>query len=146
MGFFGKLFGSEKALDTIVDSAVSGLDKLVYTSEEKAEDHAKAVTEARSMVVKWMAATQGQNLARRLIALTVTAIWVGQYAASTALSIAAVWLEPAMALKVQTSANIINGSAHQMNGAMMLILGFYFAAMHMDKIVGVAMGKFGGPK
>ena len=38
----------------------------------------------------------------------------------------------------------MGGYAHEMNGAMMLILGFYFAAPYMGSIVEGAMKKFGG--
>lgn len=136
----GKLFGTDKALTSIVDNTSKAIDKLVYTSEEKAEDQARSVTEARQMVIGWMAATQGQNLARRLIALIVTLIWVSQYVAMMLLSLAAVWVEtpgPFVA-----SSKVIGGYAENMNGAMMLILGFYFAAPHLGDIAKSAMSKF----
>jgi len=34
----GKIFGSDKALTSIVDNVSKGLDALVYTDEEKAQD------------------------------------------------------------------------------------------------------------
>jgi len=40
------------------------------------------------------------------------------------------------------SAKIINESAQSMNGAMMLILAFYFAAPHMGDIAKAALNKF----
>jgi hypothetical protein len=79
MSFWGKLFGTEKALNGIVDGVTNGLDALVYTDEEKAADAAADRSEARKMVVQWMAATQGQNLARRLIALSITGVWLSMY-------------------------------------------------------------------
>jgi hypothetical protein len=48
--------------------------------------------------------------------------------------------------QVSQSAMAIGERADSMTGAMMLILAFYFAAPHMDKIVGAALGKFGGNK
>jgi hypothetical protein len=69
MSFWGKIFGTENAINTTISAVKDGLDALVYTDEEKAGDAAKERTQARSMVVDWMQATQGQNLARRLIAL-----------------------------------------------------------------------------
>ena len=86
MSFWGKLFGTEKALNGIVDGVTNGLDALVYTDEEKAADAAADRSEARKMVVGWMAATQGQNLARRLIALSITGTWLGMYLISVLLS------------------------------------------------------------
>ncbi len=142
MGFLGRLFGTEKALSSAVEGVKNGLDALMYTDQEKAEDGAKATTEARAMVVGWMQATQGQNLARRLIALGVTGIWAVQYITSMLLGIAAVWVDDAGPL-IASSA-VINESAQQMNGAVMLILGFYFAAPFMGDIAKGALSKFGG--
>ena len=75
-GFIGRLFGAPKALEKTVDALSSGLDKLVYTKEEKAGDEAQAVTEARGMIIDWLKNTQGQNLSRRLIALSITFVWL----------------------------------------------------------------------
>lgn len=142
--FFGKLFGSEKALDAVVGGAVRGLDALVYTDEEKAGDAAKDRTEARRMVVAWMAATQGQNLARRLIALSITAVWLSQFVISQILTLVSVWREiPAGAVnKWAASAAVLTDGAAAMNGAVMLILAFYFAAPHMGDIAKAVTGKF----
>jgi hypothetical protein len=68
----GKLFGTDKAAVSAVDGLKNGLDKLIYTKEEIAEDAAADVSEARKMFIEWMRTTSGQNLARRLIALIVT--------------------------------------------------------------------------
>jgi hypothetical protein len=140
---FGKLFGTEKALAGIVDGATNAIDKLVYTQEERAEDRAKAITEARSMVIAWMASTQGQNLARRLIALIVTLVWITQYLSMMVLSVVAVWVSDPE--KFVTSADVIGGYAENMNGAMMLILGFYFAAPYMGDMTKSALNKFSKP-
>ena len=141
MSFWGRIFGTSDAVASVVDGVKNGLDALVYTDEEKATDAAKDRSEARSMLVGWMQATQGQNLARRLIALVVTAVWLAQYAASMLLSVIAVWVTEPDRLK--QSAVLISSSATQMNGAMMLILGFYFAAPHMGDIARAALNKFG---
>ncbi len=140
--FFGKVFGTDKALAGIVDGVSSGLDALVYTDEEKAGDAAKDRSEARQMVVQWMASTQGQNLARRLIALAITSVWLGMYLLSAVVQMVAVfWTEKASEL---TQVGIIaKESANDMIGAVMLILAFYFAAPHMGDVVKAAMAKFG---
>jgi len=140
----GKLFGTDKAISNVVDHASNALDKLVYTNEEKAEDKAKAASEARAMVIDWMKATSGQNLARRIIALIVTIVWVTQYVTMMILSVASVWVSNPE--NYMDSATVIGGYAERMNGAMMLVLAFYFAAPHMSSIVGGALSKFGGNK
>ena len=137
--FFGRIFGTEKALEKIIDSASSGLDKLIYTDQEKAADAAKATTEARAMVVSWMQATQGQNLARRLISLSVTFVWLSQFLVAQGLHVAAIWAaDPS---KLASSADVLLKGSSQMNDPVMLILAFYFAAPHMGDIAKSILGR-----
>lgn len=145
-GFLGKVFGTDKALAGVVDGVSNGLDKLIYTDEEKAEDKAKATTEARQMVVDWMRATQGQNLARRLIALSITAVWLSMYLLAVLMNMVAVFTNNEGVLtsdKLGEVSTIATNSAMDMNPAVMLILAFYFAAPHMGDIAKAAIGKMG---
>jgi len=142
MSFWGKLFGSSDSVNSMVDGVKNGLDAMFYTDEEKAIDGAKERSEARSMVVKWMSATQGQNLARRFLAMVISGVWLLQYIGSMALSIGSIWVEEPD--KLIESSKVIAESADSMTGAMMLILGFYFAAPHMGAISKIALRKFGG--
>ena len=143
LGIIGKMLGSEKALTGIVGGATKALDALVYTEEEKAQDAAKARSEARGMVIKWMAATQGQNLARRFLALMIAGVWLLLYLAQLGIGIAGAWVKSP---EMHEVAELVGESADGMTGAMMLILGFYFAAPHMDKIAGAALSRFGKTK
>ena len=145
MGFFGRLFGSDKATEKVIDTVSSGLDKLWYTDEEKAEDKAKSVSEARQFLLTWLTNTQGQNLARRFIAVSCTIVWLIMYCVSWVMAALAPWLTE-HADKLLESSVVIAERAESMNGAMMLILGFYFCAPHMSSIVGSAMNKFSGNK
>lgn len=138
--FFGKMLGTDRAVEGVISNASKALDKLVYTSEEKAEDRARDVSEARKMIIEWMRNTQGQNLARRLIALAVTFVWLLQYIIAQVMSVASVWVENPN--QYTQSAQIIGDYAEAMIGAMMLILGFYFAAPHLGDLVKGAMAKF----
>jgi len=140
MGLLGKLFGSDKAIEGIVSSAAKGIDALVYTKEERADDAAKDRSEARQMVVAWMAATQGQNLARRLIALSITAVWLLQFIVAQCLGLVSVW--SATPEKWTESASVMTYGGRAMNGAVMLILAFYFAAPHMGDVAKAVTGKF----
>jgi hypothetical protein len=67
----GAIFGSKKNTETIVDGAVSGLDKMFFTKEEKAEHQAKM----GDWFLKYLEATQPQNIARRLIAVIIVMLW-----------------------------------------------------------------------
>jgi len=140
--FFGRVFGSDKALEAAVNGVTNGLDALVYTDEEKAQAASGDRSEARSMVISWMQATQGQHLARRLIALSITGVWLFQYFISWACVFAAVFTPTQTALLLNQAATLTTEHADSMTGAVMLILSFYFAAPHMDKIVGAAMTRF----
>lgn len=145
MSFWGKLFGTEKALTGIVDGVTKGLDALVYTDEEKAADAAADRSEARQMVVQWMAATQGQNLARRLIALSITGTWLGMYLISVLCGMVAVFTNNAgvvTAAKITEVGTIAKAAAVDMNPAVMLILAFYFAAPHMGDIAKAVTNRF----
>lgn len=62
MNIFGRLFGSDK----VIDAGISGLDKMFYTSEEKAEDKLRAA----SWKIKMLGAYEPFKVAQRLLALT----------------------------------------------------------------------------
>ena len=146
-GFLGRLFGSNEAVNKGVDAITSGIDKLFYTEEEKAEASLVLRQKAGELLIDWMAATQGQNIARRLLAVLIAFTWLIMYLISAALNVAVIWISNAsIVANIQKSADVIGDRATEMNGAMMLILGFYFAAPHLGDIVNVAMTKFGGKK
>lgn len=69
MSLWGKIFGSESALNKTIDGVYNGLDAVVFTDEERAEMRLKIVDH----VGDYMQKTSGQNLARRLIALLLIA-------------------------------------------------------------------------
>jgi len=144
MGFLGRLLGSPKALGDTVKAVGDGLDRFIYTKEEKAEDAAKAISEGRNMLIRWMETTQGQNLARRIIALSITFVWLLMFIARMALPIAGIWLGSPE--KWDASAKVIGDNIEQMTGAVMLILGFYFASPYLGQITNVAMNKFAKKK
>lgn len=143
MSFWGKVFGTDEAIKGAVDAVRDGLDALVYTDEEKAVAASKERSEARSMLVGWMEATQGQNLARRLISLCITGVWLFQYiVAQMAASLALFWETKADSLNKLAQLNTKAGD--DMSGAVMLILAFYFAAPHMGDFAQAIIGKFKG--
>jgi len=144
----GKIFGSEKAIEGAVKGISNSLDALVYTDEEKAGDAALERQKARAMVINWMEATSGQALARRLIACSITMIWLLQYVFGWAMVAGAVFSSPEIAERMKEASEITQEHSDGMTGAVMLILSFYFAAPHLDKVVGPAMERFskGGKK
>lgn len=144
MGIFSKIFSSSEVVKEGLGMLKDAGDAIVYTDEEKARDAAKATSEARQLIVSWMESTKGQNIARRLIALSISFVWLLMYVTSAIMSIVSVWTDsPDNWIR---SAQVIGDYSEAMNGAMMLILAFYFAAPHMGDIASAALNKFSARK
>ena len=110
----GAIFGSSKNTETIVNGAVAGLDKMFFTKEEKSEANQKL----SEWYLKYLEATQPQNLARRLIPIIVVALW----AALILLAVGVYPWVPTWSIRVfYTLEDIVNTP-------FMIIIGFYFAA------------------
>ena len=140
LGFLGKMFGSDKAITKTVDTVAGAFDALHYSEEEKAE----AKTRAFDQVVNWMEATQGQNLTRRFIAVSVTLTWLVQIIIAQVMLATMPWIDDkSTSDKLMQSATVMQNGAESMTGAVMLVFGFYFAARHIDKIAGAALTRFG---
>ena len=108
------IFGSPKNTETIVDSAVSGLDKLFFTNEEKAE----GMAETREWFLRYLEASQPQNLARRLIAICVVFMWMLLILTATFS-----WL-----IDRQFAFFVFDVVNNNVNTPFAIIIGFYFAA------------------
>lgn len=143
-GLFKKIFGSPDVVKEGLAMVRDAGDAIWYTDEEKAADAQRRAEQADRLLINWMESTKGQNLARRLLAVLITSVWLGMYIASFAVDVVAVWSTKAALW--QSTSEAIGGYAEQMNGAMMLILGFYFAAPHLDKIAAGALERFGNKK
>lgn len=148
MGFWGRLFGSEEATKGAVNAVRDGLDALWYTDEEKATDKAKDITEARRVLLEWVKNSQGQNLSRRFLAISISMTWLLAKLTGVGLGVAASFSDPPnkdfdLPTKLEKAASIVGDFSSDMTPAVMLILGFYFAAPHMGKIAEAALTKFG---
>ena len=161
MGIFGKIFGTDKAIESGLNMIYKAGDALFYTDQEKAADKENKIKQVHQFMNDWMETTKGQNIARRTLAISITFVWLSMYIISTLMGVAAPWLDSPMPLndlgvaidgyvstydKLMASSLALDEKADRMSGAVMLILAFYFAAPHMDKIVEGALNKFGGKK
>ena len=72
MSFWGRLFGSDDIVEKTADGIYNGIDKIFFTDEEKAD----ASKLGFQLWIKAQEATQGQNIARRFIALLVTVFFL----------------------------------------------------------------------
>jgi hypothetical protein len=133
MSIFGKLFGNSTIIKEGIEHLSKGLDMSFYTEEEKAIQASKDKSEARKMVVDWIKASSGQNLARRIIALSITGVWLGMYVLSSFALILGVFLT-SYTDQLNELSKIATTSSDDMQSAVMLILAFYFAAPHMGLI------------
>ena len=137
---FGKLFASDK----VVDSGISLIDKAFYTDEERAEDKQRASDRKDQLVIDWIEASKGSNIARRFIAVLVTFLWVFLFVFGWAVSQYAIWSEKLTIEKLKLIQEANAPYLEQATGAMMLVLGFYFAAPFMGDIAKGALSRFSG--
>lgn len=114
----GAIFGSSKNTETIVDGAVAGMDKLVFTNEERAEANDKL----NAWYIEYLQATQPQNLARRLIAMMVVGLWT----ATVVFGMIAKTVELFLGLDDQLSTFIYDVLLNVIMNPFLMIMGFYF--------------------
>ncbi len=139
-GLIGRLFGSDNSINKSIDLVATGLDKIFYTKEEKAEDERQARAEGAKQFLKWMEATSGQNLTRRFIALTILFSWIAWYTSGVVLRITAIWVkDPVVHAKMAEASQIAIDMGMNFNTEISLIIGFYFAAPYMDKMISPVM-------
>ena len=149
MSLIGKIFGSDAAIDKVISHGKELLDDAFYTDEEEAADRAQAARETRGLITEWIKNSQGQNLARRVLAFAIGFTWLSMFVAATLLDLAGVWADlpttveagQAVYNKYSAASQIIDTRNDQMTGAIMLILGFYFAAPKISEIANTAMQK-----
>lgn len=110
----GRIFGSDENTKTIVDGAVSGIDKMFYTKEEKAE----AGQRMSEWFLKYLEATQPQNVSRRFIAIVIVSLWAF-------LILLGVLAYP---LAKTFSEFIFKVLADVVMNPFLIVMGFYFAA------------------
>jgi hypothetical protein len=148
MSFWGQLFGSNDSTKEVISAVRDGVDSLWYTDEEKATDKAIAVTEGRRVLLDWIKNSQGQNLSRRFLAISITLTWLMAKLIGVGLGVASVWGEGRpddfdIPSKLEQAAGIVSEFSSDMTPAVMLILSFYFAAPHMGKIAEATLARFG---
>lgn len=122
--FLGSLFGTSAAGERIVDGVANAADKLFYTDEEKAEAAAAARTEGYQVYMKWLESTSGSRIARRLLALSVTGVWMLEHIASVGFHITAIFSDsPDNPIK---AAEALSTYANNNNSLVGVVLLFYF--------------------
>ena len=72
MGFLSFLTGKSETAEKVVDGAISGIDAMFFTNEEKSVANQKIL----DWKLDYAKATQGMSLSRRVICFAVTAAWL----------------------------------------------------------------------
>ena len=75
MGVLGKIFGTDKAIESGLNMIYKAGDALFYTDQEKAADKENKIKQVHQFMNDWMETTKGQNIARRLLAVMITTVW-----------------------------------------------------------------------
>jgi hypothetical protein len=83
MGFFTTLFSTQKVIGAIpetackvVDGAVSGVEKLFFTEEEKTETSQKAMDSIYSFIKTTMDESSVRSITRRVLAVEIVSAFV----------------------------------------------------------------------
>ena len=113
------LLGNSSSADKALDAVVNTADALFYTDQEKAIASQKIL----DFKIKYAAATQAMSISRRVIAITVSAMW-----AITGLTIL---VAKALGSVAFTKFAMVF-MADIVNPPFMIIIGFYFLA-HLVK-------------
>lgn len=123
ISLLGRIFGSTTAGEAVLNGAVSAVDKIWYTEEEKAEDVAKAKTEAFAVYREWLASTSGSRVARRLLAMGAFGIWSLQHLSAMMFQLIAIWkVDP----RFTEAATVLGDVASSNNALVGLVFAFYF--------------------
>lgn len=103
MNIFGRLFGSDEHIGKLVDGAYNGIDKIVYTDEEKADHFKKLLTLYEPFKIT-------QRLLAVIFGSTYCAGWIIAFCAGFQVS-------------VESQLEMLNGTMGQITLA---IVAFYF--------------------
>ena len=118
-GAVGSAIGLPSAAREIWDTAAGIADKLHFSPEERA----KFALEQGRQMIEWQKATQGQNVTRRLLAMTLVGVWMLHHLIWVSLGVAHAWAGDE---RLEQAAAIVRDSTDEMNQFVGWIIAFYF--------------------
>ena len=125
MSIIGKLFGSENAIKKATEGIYNGVDKMVFTDEEKS-----------GHFLSLLKAYEPFKLAQRLLALTVAIPYVLVWLMSAGMLVAAGFVEPGYGKQVAEAARALGELNNDTLGMpVALVLGFYFGGGAIEGVV-----------
>lgn len=123
MSLLKRLFARPEDGTKIIDGAVNGLDKIFFTKEERADANNKL----SEWYLKYLAATEGQNLARRMIAVIIVYVWTGLIAFGMFARAAELFLQRGVAQKLYPlSEFVLSLLVDVVMVPFGIVIGFYF--------------------
>jgi cytochrome b subunit of formate dehydrogenase len=76
MGIFSFLKSNKKTVDKVVDGAISGIDKIFYTNEERAEARRKLAEGVQDFVETTLDENTARSKTRRVIAIMIMGVFL----------------------------------------------------------------------
>lgn len=124
MGLWGTLFGSENVIKKAADGIYHGVDKAIYTDEEKAGGF-----------LKLLSAYEPFKLAQRLLALTLAVPFVLVWIAVAGMLVISGFVDPAYGKHIAEAARTL-GELNQntLGTPVALVVGFYFAGGALEGV------------
>jgi hypothetical protein len=128
-GIVSKLFGSSKSGEKLIEGAMSGIDKIWYTDEEKADDIQAAKRNVMTVYTKWLESTSSSRIARRVLAIGVFSMWALEHTTALGFRAASTFTNDTgviTAAKFQEVALMLSNSADEMQPLVAFVFAFYF--------------------
>jgi len=134
MSLWGTLFGSQSVIDNAAKGIYNGVDKAIYTSEEKALGF-----------LDLLKAYEPFKLAQRLLALTVAIPYVTVWILSALMLAVSAFVEPGYGKQIEEAARTLGELNNDTLGLpVALVLGFYFGGGAVEGVVSRFKGKRAG--
>ena len=76
MGLLSSLTGNKKIVEKVVDGAISGIDKLFYTDEEKADVNRKIADGVQDFVKQSLDENTARSRTRRILAIMIMGVFL----------------------------------------------------------------------
>ena len=130
MGIFSKIFGSDDVINKAADGIYNGIDKLVYTDEEKADMRLKAAQQ----FLKLLKAYEPFKLAQRLLALTFAIPYIVVWIISAILFVVGA-LIPELSNAIDASRELAKMNNETLGTPVAIILAFYFSGGMLEGVV-----------
>ncbi|MFV0441838.1 MAG: hypothetical protein ACK5LV_11215 [Lachnospirales bacterium] len=116
MALLGKIFGNQN----VVDKGIDGIEKILYTNEEKAENK-----------IELLKAYEPFKLAQRLIALLVTGVYLFVLLLCVVMTCISCWSDKAMELAKE----LASWNNELLSMPFILIMSFYFAGGAAEGVI-----------